>query len=356
MNDTATVPPPPASGQAVENDDCALVVAMSKYKELARLRGPAPDAVKFCTWLHEKGGLKLENIKLVNSDEDGQPVNREIIDALSKLGIRMKQRRGRRLYVYYAGHGLGPEFNDVAMVPADAAKDLLEETCYSLNRCMDLFVKTGFFDELVVFMDCCREREEVPTIGLPFKFEGPFKDAKPVNHFALLAAGDGAKAFEVPELSEEDERQFRGLMTTALIDGLNGAPGAIDANNNVTSTSLSHYVATRVQEQARERGLPQTIDRPKPPATEIVFYSVPEGQVPTIELPLVVGPQSAGQPIMLLNSSTGEMVTEGARQEGEIITVVLKGNARYQLIIPGRQPVVVDPALLPSQPDNVQLP
>jgi len=356
VNDTATAPPPAANGQVAENDDCALVVAMGNYMELTPLRGPGPDAIRFCNWLREKGGLKLENIKLVDNDEPGRPVNSDIRDALIKLGVRMKKRRGRRLYFYYAGHGLGPSFNDVALVPADAAQDLLVETCLGLNQCIDFFVKTGFFDELVVFMDCCREREEVPTIGLPFSFKEPFEDAKQVNHFVLMAAGDGAKSFEVRTLTEEEESQFRGLMTSALIEGLSGAPGAIDPDNNVTSASLSHYVATRVQEQARERGLPQAIDRPKPPAKEIVFYAVPADKIPTIELPLVVGPHSAGKSIMILNSSTGEMITEDPRQEGEVITVVLKGNARYQLIVPGHQPAVIDPATLPSKPGNVQLP
>lgn len=365
MTDTARKPvpvdadaeaPPAAIEQPPGNDDCALVVAIGNYMELTPLRGPGPDAIKFCNWLREKGGLKVENIKLVDADEPGKPVNADIRDALIKLGVRMKKRRGRRLYFYYAGHGLGPSFNDVALVPADAAQDLLVETCLGLNHCIDFFVKTGFFDELVVFMDCCREREEVPTIGLPFNFKEPFSGAKQVNHFVLMAAGDGAKSFEVRKLTDAEESNFRGLMTTALIEGLSGAAGAIDPNNNVTSASLSHYVSTRVQEEAKARGLPQVIDRPKPPAQEIIFYTVPADQIPVIRQGLIVGPQSAGKPVMILNLTTNDMVTEPPRQENEVITAVLRGNARYQLIVPGMQPVVIDPATLSREPDDVQLP
>ena len=354
-------PPPRAAAgdEAGQNEDCALVVAIGNYKELTPLRGPGPDAIRFCTWLREKGGLKIENIKLVDGTEPGRPVNSDIRDALIKLGVRMNTRRGRRLYFYYAGHGLGPKFNEVAIVPADAAQGMLEDACFGLNHCIDFFVKTGFFDELVVFMDCCREREEVPTIGLPFKFERPFKNARPhVNHFVLMAVGDGAKSFEVRDLSLDQERRFRGIMTAALIEGLNGAPGAIDANNNVTSASLSRYVATRVEEEAKAQKPPldQVIDTPKPPQQEIIFLTIPPDQIPTVELRLIVGPQTAGQQILIQNLSTLAMDTRAGQPEGSVIAVPIKGNARYQLILPNRHPVVIDPAVLTSEPNDVPLP
>ena len=355
--DPAAVSPSPAPDTTLENEDCALVVAIGNYMELTPLRGPGPDAIRFCTWLREKGGLKVENIKLVDANEQGKPVNSDIRDALIRLGVRHKKRRGRRLYFYYAGHGLGPSFNEVALVPADAAQDLLVDACLGLNQCVDFFVKTGFFDELVVFMDCCRERVDVPTIKLPFAFEKPFDGAKPpVNHFVMMAAGDGAKSFEVRNLSEAEESTFRGLMTTALIEGLNGAPGAIDAHNNVTSSSLSYYVANRVQQEATDRGLSQVVDKPKPPAVEIVFYKVPDDQIPSIDLKFVVGPQTAGQPVTLLNQSTSQTDTQTPQTVGEIITFTIKGNARYQLIVPNRPAVVVDPATLSRVPADVQLP
>jgi len=351
------LPPQPANDDTGQNEDCALVVAIGNYRELTPLRGPGPDAIRFCTWLREKGGLKIENIKLVDGNEPGRPVNSEIVDALVKLRIRMNKRRGRRLYFYYAGHGLGPTFNDVAIVPADAAQGMLVATCYGLNQCIDYFVKTGFFDELVVFMDCCREREEVTTIPLPFKFERPFENARgQVNHFTLLAAGDGAKSFEVRDLTPAQERKFRGIMTMALIDGLNGAAGAIDSNNNVTSTSLARYVATRVEEEARINQLDQVIDKPKPPQQEIVFFTIPPAQVPRIELRLIIGPQTAGQEIRVQNLSTLAMDTREGQPEGSVITVTIEGNARYQLILPGRQPVVIDPAIIASEPNDVPLP
>lgn len=348
--------PPLAREQITEDDDCAIVVAMGNYEELTQLRGPAPDAVKFCTWLREKGGLKDTNIKLIVNDELGRPKNEDIPKALNELGVRMQKRKGRRLYFYYAGHGLAPEFNDIAMVPANAMQGALEHTCFSVTKCMNFFINTGFFDELIIFMDCCREREEVPTIPLPYKFDKPFLNAKKVNHFVLMAAGDGAKSFEVRALDPAEEGKFRGLMTTALIEGLNGAPGAIDANGNVTATSLSRYVATRVKEEAREKGLPQQIDNPKPPDREIVFYTVAKDQIPTIALRLVIGPQSAGKPIMLLNEDTKAMETQGPGEQGDVLTFTLEGHAHYHLIVPGHQPVPVNPAAMPSDQPDVPLP
>lgn len=351
------VKPLPASAHAADNDDCAIVVAMGNYQELTPLRGPAPDAVKFCTWLREKGGLKDTNIKLIVDDALGKPGNNEIEKAVDDLEVRLKKRKGRRLYFYFAGHGLAPEFNEVAMVPADAKEGALQHRCFGMTKCIDFFIKTGFFDELVVFMDCCREREVVETIGFPYQVTDRFLNAAPtVNYFALLAAGDGAKSFEVRDLTPDEERKFRGLMTTALIDGLNGALGAIDANGNITSTSLSRYVAARVEEEAREQGLPQKIDPPKPPVSEITFCSVAKDQIPTIAFKLIVGPQSAGKPIMMLNEDTKALQTEGPGQQGDVLTFTLEGHAHYHLIVPGHQPVPVNATSLPSDPPDVPLP
>lgn len=154
----------------------------------------------------------------------------------------------------------------------------------------------------------------------------------------------------------DEERKFRGLMTKALIEGLNGAPGAIDANNNITSASLAHFVEKRVEALARDAQVQQAVDKPKPPATEIVFYRLTDDKISKIRLGLIVGPETAGKQIIMLNLRTSKMVTSPGASKGARLEFEIEGNAHYQLIVPGRQPVVVDPAELAAEPADVPLP
>lgn len=337
------------------NDHCALVVGIGRYSEYTMLNSPAEDASKFCQWLLSKGQLDPANIELVDTPEDGRPGNDDIVDALSRLGARMGQRRASRLYFYYAGHGLGPSFNDVAIVPANAGIDMIEYRCLGMNQCLEFFLGTGLFDELVVFMDCCRDKQCIKTIGLPFpikKVEGAKDEG--VNYFTMMGSNHGGKSFEVRSV-QIDDRKYRGLMTAALLEGLNGAPGAIDASNQVTAASLAHFVAKRVEALANDEKLPQAVDKPKPPEREIVFLTLKPDEIPTITMRLRVGAETANVTIMVQNLLTMDTRFIPLAAAGSELDVELAGNTRHQLIVPNKQPVVLDPAQM-TDPQDVQLP
>jgi hypothetical protein len=117
----------------------------------------------------------------------------------------------------------------------------------SCNRVLDYFLRMQTFHELVIFADCCRDRDAgAPWMNLPFNPTlGMTKGA--VATAVCLATLFGEKSFE-PE--KADGR--RGYFTGALLDGLRGEaarPGeAIDSNN------LAAFVRQRV------RALTQTDD------------------------------------------------------------------------------------------------
>lgn len=253
---------------------------------------------------------------------------------MTDLGVRMRTRRGARLYFYYAGHGLGPDFKEVALIPADAAVDEVNDSFLGIRRCLDFFVETGFFDEIVAFLDCCRESAAIAPIGFPWA-AGLFEGANaPANVFALIGSTHGGTSNElrVPPL---DEIKYRGLMTEVLLDGLNGAPGAIDPTTNaVTTDSLSDYVIRRVKAEAATRAVFQAAD-PYTRANPVLTLASFAGAAATVTLFVTVGPQSAGVPLQVQNLRTMQRLPLPAGTAGQTLPPVqIAGDTRHQLIVP----------------------
>src|SRR5882762_2214822 len=103
-------------------DHYAIVIGIDGYSQLRRLRASEKDAKKFASWLKsdDGGGLPIENIYMILSPPDlpsnpfdARPVAYQIDDALTRIGLTKGGWIGKRLYFYFAGHGFGPNFNDV---------------------------------------------------------------------------------------------------------------------------------------------------------------------------------------------------------------------------------------------------
>lgn len=295
-----------------------------------------------------------DNIKLVRGNGDGTPINQDIKEAMKQLDVRERKRRGSRLYFYYAGHGIGPMFNDVALIPADASVDEYDHTFFGIALCFDFFVKTGFFDEVVAFLDCCREELAVKAIGFPWE-EDQFTDAAAagVNLFAMVGSTHGGKSNELrtPPL---DELRYRGLMTEVLLDGLNGAPGAIDAASGaVTTESLLTYVRRRVEAEATARSLPQRVDPFAHPGPAMTLLAQPT--IATLALGITVGPQSAGVAMFVQNMRTMVKTPIAAGTAGQKLPdIPIAADTRHQLIVPTLADwPIIDPTTLGTRCDVI---
>ncbi len=300
----------------------ALVVGIQHYREYTPLKSPRRDAARFCRWLEDVAGLPAENIHLVAGDGDGTPTNDDILQAVDSLGPRLGTRKGSRLYVYYAGHGLGPTCLEVALLPANAGINRIEYQCFGVGKWLDYFVRTRLFDEVILFLDCCRQEQSVETIGLPYRPVRLFEKAieQQINYFALMGSGHGGVSVE------QDQR---GLMTDALLEGLNGAPGAVDpaSGNVVTTASLQRYVMARVAEHAE---FDQKVEPWAMTATPMTLRVLPA--IPQVTLTIVVGAETAGRTLHLLNPKTLDLRVLGAAGEGTALPPVeIAANTRHQL-------------------------
>lgn len=255
--------------------DYAVVVGINAYPQLRVLRAAVADAARFAEWLQQPGGggLPPKNVKLIVSAEtlpiepyNAKPIQEDIDIALRDMGVERNQKIGRRLYFYFAGHGIGPSFNNVGMLMAHAAIARLNNNI-GLQNYLDYFHEHALFDELVFILDCCRDHARTVTTAAP-AFTLPPGPPGHVESLVVLAAPYGEKAFEP---IEADTCEPRGLLTKALMSGLRRAA---DPNGDITASSLRDYLRRRVPTLAKDAKLAQ---KPEvlPPVNEIFFRTVP---------------------------------------------------------------------------------
>ena len=216
-------------------DDHALVVGINNYQHLEDLAGPVNDADAFEKWLLSPtgGAVPAAHIKKLvsNNDGAGHPSTADIDARFFQLQSGLQNpvpiRTGRRLYVFLAGHGYAPDIGETALLTADAASWALGFRIPA-RAYADWFRRAALFEEIVVFMDCCRD-----DYGY-----GPLRDP-PWN---LVSRPNGvrlhtAMATKWARKAREGRNQnglVQGLFTRALLAGLNAG--------RMSSTELKNYI------------------------------------------------------------------------------------------------------------------
>lgn len=289
-------------------DHYAIVVGINGYPQLLPLRAANEDATAFARWLMDDrgGGLDPLNIELIVSPPklppdpfDAQPVAAKIDRALTRFGFEKGGRIGTRLYFYFAGHGFGPEFDNVGMLMATAAMQRLKDNV-GLRDFRNFFRQSEAFDEVVFFLDCCRDPiGGIQTFGPKIDLPQP-KTGVAVRDVVMMAAQYGEKAFE-PINKQTGER--RGILTKAILEGLK-EPNAADGLGRFTKASLFRYVADRVRVLGTDVKLQQTpeVDDPKPDG-ELVFSTIPQSELSWLKVHISASPALQGELILMDDKS-----------------------------------------------------
>jgi Caspase domain len=292
--------------------DYAIVVGITRYPYLDPLNSPENDARAFHSWLTRpaaEGGGGIDSTsdraRLVLSSQFAAgfaqgmdpptvaQVEAELIrlqdmaDANQQKGLG--KRVGRRLYLYFSGHGCAPRFEEAAILMANATR----RRVYHLTGmpCADWFYRAGTFEEVVLLMDCCRERYEKVGTYVP-----PWVDLLDPE------VVDRSKRFY--GLAAEWSKVARSVFTLALLAGLEG--GAYDpatvfadpANGtqraHVTAASLKNYLYNHMKDFLPEADLgapgvsaQPDIPHPRDPNAPMVFCTVAVPVYPvTFRLPV----------------------------------------------------------------------
>lgn len=229
----------------------ALLVAINRYPGLSDLAGPENDAEAFARWLKQTGGLDDDHVKVVKSSDfapvsdpyDANPTDSHIKKALNgwlKDGQgQWRDRVGERLYLFFAGHGFtAGSLTDPALFTAQAQLD--DRTHIAAYRYAAKIANAGFFDEIVLVMDCCQDVLKAAAVTEP-SWSPPDRAASGrVKTMVALGAPRGHKAFEdkpaAPPAGAPPAPPVHGYFSQVFLEALKTAPA--DAQGDVTARAV----------------------------------------------------------------------------------------------------------------------
>jgi caspase domain-containing protein len=239
--------------RAARDTDFALVVGVDDYPRFRPLRGAVTDARRFHSWLcaPDGGGLCPDHARLLVSTADPPtPLQDQIDDELEHLLTAARAiGGGRRLYFHFSGHGAmspGASREDVALLLAKWSR-VRARLALSSEAYIDTLTALGLFDEIAVFLDCCRATAE-QVVGLPPTFSRSAAPGVMARAFIGYATEAGQSAFE-----ERDGGHWQGVFTRSLLSILQRTERGIDAIG--LKCALEREVAMRGQQAHVLNGL-----------------------------------------------------------------------------------------------------
>jgi len=300
-------------------DDWAIVVGVRFYPGLTNLAGPVNDAQDFYNWVTSDTGGQVpsDQVALIISPayneplpapQDAEPKHATVQEAFDHLvyvaeaqsaagnGLRV----GRRLYIYMSGHGCAPRPNDSALLAANATRVI--PGYHILGRLYaDWFLRSNYFDEVMLLMDCCRESYPQAPPNIPPYIDRTGPDA--VDK-AKLFYGLATKWSRLSREREMPDGHVHGVFTFALLEGLKGA--ACDpTTGQVTAATLGDYLYTNMKTFLKPQDLldpdvpkDPDIDYDKNPAAPFVITTV---KIPDFKVTINLPAASAGKRVEILN-------------------------------------------------------
>jgi len=247
----------------VARDDWAIVVGISTYPDLAPpvLSGPENDATAVASWLRSPtgGDVPARHLRLILSSDyqqpfadgyDAKPTGEKVQEAITKLHRMALQKKkagkpqtiGRRLYLYFAGHGFAPADDQTALIAANANRIDIGSPFHVLGQYnAEWFARAAYFAEIVLVMDCCRETFIAPSQHKPYGPVLNLPKSRNVRRFHAFATQWAGLSRERPMA----DGVVRGIFTTALLTGLTGAASI---GGKVTTVTLRNYLYSDMQE------------------------------------------------------------------------------------------------------------
>jgi hypothetical protein len=331
-------------------DDWAIVVGIWTYPDLGNLTGPQNDAKAFADWVRSPagGGVPENHVRLILSSDfapadsaslaEPTPGRVEaLFDELDDVAQRNKDRMeglrvGRRLYLYMAGHGCAPILDESVLLMANATR---RRAGYHIpgKPWANWFYRAGYFDEILLFMDCCRENYPQAPLNVPSYIDVTAPDA--VDRGRRLFAF-GTKWSRLARERPMDDGTVRGVFTAALLEGLKGA--AAEPDGRVTASSLAGYLQTNMKTFLSE------VDRadpgiPKAPDVELHPVIDDDFVIVTVAPPQTAPPEMQtavdGSALSRLTVTTGDGGSEIFLVDGRLHVVAQAGGELQGNFDPG---------------------
>jgi hypothetical protein len=235
--------------------DYALCVGINSYPGgLTALTGAEVDAKAFYDWVTGSGGVAKANAKLLLSSgfpkpaalADAQPADREIWRFIEDMRAAAKinndnnlgSTAGRRLYLFFSGHGFSPSLDTSGVLMANAERQALHNL--SPKAWADRFYENGLFEEVLLFQDACREQVNDVELTPPYLKKSVMPGIGNRKRFYAFAAKSPLLAIERPIGGV-----VRGVFSATLMAGLEG--GARDPmTGEITGFQLKSYLVANM--------------------------------------------------------------------------------------------------------------
>jgi uncharacterized caspase-like protein len=232
-------------------EDWALVVGINCYPAIGNLQGAEADAQEFYDWVtnptlggvdprNGKARLLLSTPPASGKAKDAQPARYQIEEFFHDVDDAANANNlngdglvaGKRLYMYFSGHGFAPSFDRSAVLMANTTPTALDNLACRLWA--DRLFQGGWFKEVLLFQDACRNRMGAGTLMPSFLGQ---RDAPGQARFYALAAQDGKVALE----KKDGAGRVRGVFTLTLMEALNGH-ARDPMSGEITSRTLGAYL------------------------------------------------------------------------------------------------------------------
>lgn len=240
--------------------DHALVVGINQYPGIENLSGPETDAKEFFTWVTSPagGGVDLANAKLIVSSafppaanvKTALPAQQQIndfftdIDELATVNdaANLGLRAGRRLWMFFSGHGFAPSLETSGVLMANATLKCVFNI--GVAKWADRLHEGGWFDEVLLFQDACRNRIAAADLTPPF-FAARLASANQTRRrFYAFSAKDQKLSKELPF----PDGKTRGVFAATLLEGLKGA-ARDPVSGAITARTLKTYLQDNMKNQ-----------------------------------------------------------------------------------------------------------
>jgi hypothetical protein len=266
----------------------AVTIGIDHYPAITNLQLARKDAVAFDAWLASAGVAHSRREAVLLPDGSPPPVERRgaqpradqiweaVRDKIVQARAAVKADPAcwplTRLYFFFSGHGIAPTARDAAGLAADCSADDYGNSA-SMRAMVEYLMESGDFAELVVVADSCRL---VPPQAGSAAGQPPWTQRSGTRPDDVKVAELYATRYRSPALESRNLDMERGYFTKALLEGLSGAAGAVEAGQ-VTTGSLITY--------ARQRVIDLTQGKQRPPqqigAQDIVLMGGASG-VPVV--------------------------------------------------------------------------
>lgn len=244
-----------ANANTVKGNTYAIVVGISKYKDVASLRFADKDAAVFAEYLLSKTGMGLDSAN-VNLFQNEKANLANIGNAISDI-ILKKIKKGDKVIFFFAGHGdYDANFmkNQALLLLYGSPKENYFQNVFgadfiSTAQLNDHFIEpiTAREAEVLLIVDACHAN------GVDKKLSGGAEGGR-ITTQALQNMSSAVKLYscQANQFSLESEQWGggRGLFSYVLMEGLYGLADA-DSNKTVTLRELQRYLEDRVPALAK---------------------------------------------------------------------------------------------------------